>query len=201
MKQRILDLPWDGEKTSAEIKKAIPGKAASIDKCVSRMVEDGELVRVEKGIFRLPNSELTRNVEKTAPAEPKNPRGEAENIETINKMLNVYDEVLDDTARVVKSELLATSSIGERIDLIKSLRYLGATVDQLMKRWYLVHRGYDTNTRQAVEDAKHKTVEREKHDLENAPPEDQVIVVAEYDETMRSVLANLPGKELKKRAV
>ncbi|RKU09561.1 hypothetical protein C6502_12770 [Candidatus Poribacteria bacterium] len=199
LKQRILDLPWDGEKTSAEIKKAIPAKVASIDKCISRMVADGELVRVIKGTFRLPDSELTQEGQENVPAVPKNQRGELENTETINTLLNLYDKLLDRVALSIEDE--DWDGIVEKIETIKSLRWLGATVDQLMKRWYLVHRGYDANTRQAQEDAKQKTVEREKEAHANAPPEDQVVVIREYDETMREVLAKLPGKDLKKRTV
>ena len=116
-------------------------------------------------------------------------------------MLNAYDVVLDDITMALGSELAARASIEEKVDVIKSLRWVAATIDQMMKRWYLVHRGYDNNTRQAQEDAKKKTAERERTEMENAPPEDQVIVVREYDETMREVLAKLPGKDLKKRMV
>ena len=76
-------------------------------------------------------------------------------------MLTIYDRVFDNIALTIEDELALKATIEEKINLIKSLRWLGATVDQLMKRWYLVHRGYDSNTRQAQEDAKKKTTERE----------------------------------------
>ena len=72
----------------------------------------------------------------------ENSRKEAENTETINKLLNLYDKLLDTVAVSIEDE--DWKGIVEKIETIKSLRWLGATVDQLMKRWYLVHRGYDS---------------------------------------------------------
>ena len=120
-------------------------------------------------------------------------------LETINKLLNLYDKLLDTVAVSIEDE--DWKGIVEKIETIKSLRWLGATVDQLMKRWYLVHRGYDANTRQAQEDAKKKTVDREKQALENTPPEERVVVVREYNESMRDILENLPKPIQKKHKV
>ena len=136
-----------------------------------------------------------------ATVEVENSRSETENVETINKLLKSYDIVLDNIAETLESELSAKATIEEKINLIKILRWLGATVDQLMKRWYLVHRGYDSNTRQAQEDAKKKTVDREKQALENTPPEERVVVVREYNESMRDILENLPEPIQKKHKV
>ena len=110
-------------------------------------------------------------------------------------LLNLYDREM--------ARLLSTPNIDyEELESVMGALYrCSMVVERTLKRWYLVDRGYDTNTRQAVEDAKQKTVEREDAKQKNAPPEDQVVVVREYDETMRDVLANLPGKELKKREV
>ena len=183
----------DGKiRTMKEICDAVEGKDKSIDMAVRRLEEKGEIVRKGKAGYR-------SNEVQDAPAEAENSRGESENTETINKLLTLYDKLLDTVADSIEKE--DWKGITEKIEAIKSLRWLGATVDQLMKRWYLLYRGYDTNTRQAVEDAKHKTENREKQEQENAPPEDQVVVVREYDESMRRALANLPGKDLKKRTV
>lgn len=203
-KDRILEALASGEKKRVQIIKEIGDKTSTVKKALSEMKRDGE-VDGNQGWYRLPSTPEvpleTKKTPKGAPPAADNSRGEAENIETINKMLDAYDLVLNDIVSSLRGELATKASIEEKIDLIKSLRWVAATIDQLMKRWYLVHRGYDNNTRQAQEDAKKKTADREKQALENAPPEDQVIVVAEYDETMRSVLANIPGKDLKERAV
>ena len=194
IKDSILELLKDGEKQTAEIYEAVEGKKKSIDACLSRLVNAGEIVRVEHGLYRL-------NAVPTMPVAIENLRGEIENTETINKVLNLYDTVLDNIALTIEKELLLTATIEEKIDLIKSLRWLGATVDQLMKRWYLVHRGYDANTRQAQEDAKKKTTEREQSALETSPPEDQVVVVADYHERVRGIWDTLPESEKKKRTL
>ena len=187
----ILECLSAGEKRSSEIKKAVSGKPSTIDSTLSRLAESGEIIRVGRGRYRLPD----------APAVVENPRKESENIETINSLLTIYDIVLANIAATLESELSAKVTIEEKIDLIKSLRWLGATVDQLMKRWYLVHRGYDANTRQAQEDAKKKTADLEKTALEASPPESQVVVVAEYHERVRGIWDTLPEAEKKSRTL
>ena len=125
----------DGKpRTIEEIFGAVAGKNKSIDTAVRRLEKKGEIARVDTGIYRL-------NKEQDTPAVVENSRGEAENTETINKMLNLYDKLLDTVAVSIEDE--DWEGIVDKIEAIKSLRWLGATVDQLMKRWYLVHRGYD----------------------------------------------------------
>lgn len=176
----------DGKlRTIGEIIDAVEGKEKSIDTAVRRLEKRGEIVREDQGIYRL------KAVQDT-PAEVENSRGEAENTETINKMLNLFDECFDNLSVKIKDDLLTAASVEEAINLIKSLRWLGATVDQLMKRWYVVHRGYDSNTQQAQEDAKRKTADQEKQALEGLPPEEQLEVVGDYDVAMREILEALP---------
>ena len=98
-------------------------------------------MRADRGVYRLPKPS-------DAPTEPKNPRGETENTETINKMLNLYDKLLDTVAVSIEEE--DWDGIIEKIEAIKSLRWLGATVDQLKKRWYCasgVRQQYETSGR------------------------------------------------------
>ena len=197
-KKRILEFLGSGEKTRADIHKNVPGKQRHIDTCLSELKRDGE-AEAEKGVYSIPKSVPTDA--KDAPAEAENSREASDNIETINKMLNVYDLLLDDIVDTLSSELAEKETIESKIDLIKSLRWVAATIDQLMKRWYLVHRGYDNNTRQAVEDAKQKTVDREKQKIENAPPEAQLKVVREYGEGMREILENMPHAVQQKTSV
>ena len=187
-------LPDDEEKEISEIYKAVSGKKSSIDTNLSRLRKSGKIRRIRKGVY-------CKNKVPDAPVVVENPREESENIETINKMLTIYDKVFDNIALTIEDELTEKATIEEKIDLIKSLRWLGATVDQLMKRWYLVHRGYDANTRQAQEDAKKKTAEQEKAALETAHPEDQVVVVAEYHTSVREIWDTLPEPEKKRHTV
>lgn len=204
-KQRILEVLADGEKKRSAIIKATGDKAGTVKKALSEMKRDGEVKVGPPGWYRLSfEPEVPIETGKTperAPADTEFSRGEAENMETISKMLDAYDLVLNDIVSSLRGELATKASIEEKIDLIKSLRWVAATIDQLMKRWYLVHRGYDANTRQAVEDAKHKTVEREKQDLENAPPEDQRTEVAHFHSDVKELWDNLPESEKKSKTV
>lgn len=185
LRENILELLKEGQKHVSDIREAFPNQAASVSNCMTSLRRAGETILVERGIYRLPTA-------RDGQAVVDNSRGEAENTQTINKMLNVYDLLLDDIVVTLASELATKTTIEAKIDLLTSLRWVAATIDQLMKRWYLVHRGYDTNTKQAHEDAKHKAAEREKQALEDAPPEAQVEVVMEYDESMREILAKMP---------
>ena len=188
----------DGEKRNHEIYEAVEGSVSSIKKRLRVLEKHGEITNPDRGKYALPEPPVEVP---DAPVAVKNPREESENIETINKMLTIYDKVFDNIALTIEDELREKATIEEKIDLIKSLRWLGATVDQLMKRWYLVHRGYDSNTRQAQEDAKKKTTEREQSALETSPPEDQVVVVADYHERVRGIWDTLPESEKKKRTL
>ena len=198
---RILACLEEGEKDISEIQEAVGASKNSVSVCLTGLVKSGKVVRVRSGVYRLASVADATVVPADATVAVENSRSETENIETINKLLKSYDIVLDNIAETLESELSAKATIEEKINLIKILRWLGATVDQLMKRWYLVHRGYDANTRQAQEDAKKKTVDREKQALENTPPEERVVVVREYNESMRDILENLPEPIQKKHKV
>ena len=192
----IMECLSDGEKRNHEIYEAVEGSVSSIKKRLRVLEKHGEITNPDRGKYALPEPPVEVQ---DAPVAVENPRGEAENTETINKMLNLYDKLLNSVARSIEDE--DWDAIVEKIETIKSLRWLGATVDQLMKRWYLVHRGYDANTRQAQEDAKKKTANREKQELENAPADAQLKVVREYDESMREVLAKMPKPVQEKNTV
>ena len=192
IRTQILECLEDGEKHISEIYKAVSGKKPSIRAVLGAMRKSGEIKQIDHARYGLPEPE-------EAPAEVKNPRGEAENTETINKMLNLYDELLDAVALSIQKG--DWDGIVDKVEAIKSLRWLGATVDQLMKRWYLVHRGYDSNTSQAQEDAKLKTAEREKTDQKNAPPEDRVVEVGHFHPDMQELWDILPESEKQKRTV
>ena len=163
------------------------------------MKKDGTILESQPGIFCLSDPENGLEVVPETPVAVENPRGEAENTETINKMLNLYDKLLDSVADSIEKE--DWNSITKKIEAIKSLRWLGATVDQLMKRWYLVHRGYDSNTKQAHEDAIQKTAERQKEAHANAPPEDRVVEVGHFHPDMQELWDVLPDAKKKQGTV
>ena len=194
IKTQILACLQDGEKQMPEIYEAVSAKEASIRAALGKLQKDGEIENIGHGHYRL------KAVQDT-PAEAENSRGEAENTETINKLLNIYEVLLDNIVATLPSELAKKETIEEKVNLIKSLRWVAATIDQLMKRWYLVHRGYDSNTKQAHEDAKRKTADREKWETENAPPESQLEVVREYGEGMQEILKKMPHAVRQKTTV
>lgn len=188
IENQILALLRKGGRELSEIREAVSGEESSIGKVLSNLVKEGKIIRPVHGFYAI-NPEL----EHSPPA--KISREESENGQTINRMLNLYDTVLDNLTGKIQSELLSTATLSENIDLIKSLRWLGATVDQLMKRWYLVHRGYDTNTRQAQEDAKAKTRQTEEEQLANAPVEQQVEVLGSFDLRTKKLIDGFPTLE------
>ena len=56
----ILECLAAGEKRSSEIKKAVSGKPSTIDGTLSRLAESGEIIRVSRGIYRLPDAPVVR---------------------------------------------------------------------------------------------------------------------------------------------
>ena len=104
-------------------------------------------MRVKRGIYR------KKEVLEAAGA-TENLRKNSDNVATINQLLNLYDKMLDDIALTIETE--DWTAVGKRMDLIKSLQWLAGVIDQLMHRWYLVHRGYDANPHQASADVERK---------------------------------------------
>ena len=97
--ESILEfLPDDEETEISEIYKAVSGKKSSIDTNLSRLRKSGKIRRIRKGVY-------CKNKVPDAPVVVENPREESENIETINKMLTIYDKVLDNIALTIEKEL------------------------------------------------------------------------------------------------
>lgn len=194
----ILESLESDPQTTEHLAQLLSYSTRTVNKKLNALIAVGKVKKVKNGLYAL--CEVPEPPPEVSPV-LTHVREDIDNQETINRMLNCYDLVLDDIAGTLKTELASKASIEEKIDLIKSLRWVGATIDQLMKRWYLVHRGYDTNTRQAQEDAKLKTVEREKADQKNAPPEDRVVEVGHFHPDMQELWDILPEPEKKKRTV
>lgn len=191
--EQIKDFLKDGVKSKAEMSAALSIHPGTLSVTLSKLVKRGEIKSAGTARYVLIGEPAEANIltntenltDKTAGC--VNERSESDNIETINKILNLYDILLENLHVGFEMESGQRATIPQKIDLIKSLRWLSATVDQLMKRWYLVHRGYDNNARQAQEDAKAKTVEREKQAVSELPAEERIKVIRSYDETMRDL--------------
>lgn len=205
--EQIKDFLKDGVKSKAEMSAALSIHPGTLSVTLSKLVKRGEIKSAGTARYVLIGAPAEANIltntenltDKTAGC--VNERSESDNIETINKILNLYDILLENLHVGFEMESGQRATIPQKIDLIKSLRWLSATVDQLMKRWYLVHRGYDNNARQAQEDAKAKARKVEREDVAGLPPEDRVVVVGEYDNVMKELWDNLPESEQEKRTV
>ena len=58
----ILECLAAGEKRSSEIKKVVSGKPSTIDGTLSRLAESGEIIRVSRGIYRLPDAPVVAKI-------------------------------------------------------------------------------------------------------------------------------------------
>ena len=162
---------------------------------IGKLKKAGKIEKVENGLYRLapidPQTAFREKRKKFSSDE----RAAEDNEDTINALLNTYDEVL-----VLFQSWVFQNLVSEEIDFAQQLiflenfKWLTAIADKLMRRWSLVHVGYDTNTRQAQEDAKAKAEKKQQEALKNAPIEDQIIVVGHYRDGFEEILAKLPKR-------
>lgn len=136
-----------GVHETGEIARAIDANTSSISRHLKKMAQRGLVVEVGRGHYHF-------NDEGVFIA-----RTEAQNRATINRLLNVYDQVLDRYGEVLEQKMTSEMEPSEKALLLNNFKLLASTADVLMKRWSIVHHGHDPNTRQAQEDAKAKTEE------------------------------------------
>lgn len=186
--ESILNFLKDGEKKRQAIFKAVRFSEPHIKKSLDILVNQGKLERVRYGYYAIDKSYGKRT--------------EEQNVHTINRLLNLYDKVLDEYAVLIEAMLADDKKdLEDKAKLLNNFRSLASMADTLMKRWYLVHRGYDSNSRQAQEDAKAKTRKAEQEALENAPLEDQIEVVGHFKEGMIDILKHFPMPEQENQKV
>ena len=171
----ILDA---GEQTTAAIADAIGRSERSVRRDLTAMMSDGTVSLVKKGVYR-----LHRSVKWT----------ESDNRVLINELLAVYTVLIDACKGDVKEIFgLQDLSNTEKILHIKTFNSCVAMIDRLMKRWSLVHVGWNTNSRLAKADAEAKTSHAEKVDWAVAPLEAFFEVVTHYDPSMKEIIFNMP---------
>ena len=161
---------------------------------VKQLLQRGEIERVKNGVYRKPTA--TNPQADVAMARKKldsAARTAEDNEETINTLLNTYDEVVAIFQRWILHHLTQPIDFEQQLLFIENFKWLTMIGDKLMKRWSLVHVGYDSNSRQAQEDAKAKTQEREKAALEDAPLKDRVMVVGKYNPAAEKFLDEIPS--------
>ena len=118
---------------------------------------------------------------------------EADNRVLINGLLAVYTALIDACKGDVK-EIFGLQDLSDTEKLLhtKTFNACVATIDRLMKRWSLVHVGWNTNPQLAKADAEAKTSHDEKIDLEGAPLGAFFQVVTHYDPSMKEIIFNMP---------
>ena len=163
---------------------------------IKQLVNRGEIERVQNGIYRKSASPDTQTQFNAARKKfSSDARSVEDNEETINKLLNTYDEVLVIFQRWVLQNITQAIDFEQQLLFIENFKWLTMIADKLMKRWSLVHVGYDTNTRQAQEDAKAKTEARQKAALEDAPIEEQVNVIGSFNLDTKQLIDAFPTLE------
>ena len=186
---QILGLLSEGDRWADEIVAGVSAQPASIRVCLWQLVKKGEIVRVKRGIYR--KKEVLE-----APGAAENLRKNSDNVATINQLLNFYDKVLDDIALTIETE--DWTAVGKRMDVIKSLQWLAGVIDQLMHRWYLVHRGYDANPHQASADVERKVSAVNPAGEQPEVSEHEIIFWESEKETLAEAIARKPEKKKKK---
>ena len=172
---KVLDA---GEQTTAAIADAIGRSERSVRRDLTALRSDSKVSLVKKGVYR-----LHRSVKWT----------ESDNRVLINELLGVYTTLIDACKGDIK-EIFGSQEISntEKIRCVKVFNSCVATIDRLMKRWALVHVGWNTNPRLAKADAEAKTSHTEKVDLEGAPLEAFFQVVADYGAVMKEIFWKMP---------
>ena len=201
--EHILNLLEEkGEMHSRDIYATLPAERDNLKKRLGILKKNGKVEMYPRSVYRLlseskvaaTNSET--QFRQTRKKFSSDARSAADNEQTINTLLDTYDEVLALFQTWVLANMVAQEiDFAQQLRFIENFKWLTTIVDKLMKRWSLVHVGYDTNARQAQEDAKAKTEERQKKALKDAPLEEQITVVASYDLDAKQLIDNFPTLE------
>ena len=96
--------------------------------------------------------------------------------------------------------LAPDADIDRLLPMLNAFKATATTVDRLMKRWFLVNRGYDTQhttSRKKMRKRKHEKLRSKK--LSPCPRRERVVVVGKYDETVKELWDKLgEGERIRK---
>ena len=188
-------LKENGEMHSNDICAALTMfKDATVRSRLGKLKSKGNLSVRDRSYYSIPTSAQTLPTDDLTQISNALRAADA-NKKTIDRLLNIYDSVLDNYETWV-ADNIGNIDFEQQLLFIENLKWLTGIGDKLMKRWSLEHVGYDTNSRQAQEDAKAKTELREQEALKNAPLEDTIVVVGHYKEGFQEILEHLPKKEV-----
>jgi hypothetical protein len=91
-------------------------------------------------------------------------RTEADNKRTINRLLNLYDIIVAEFAMILQDPYYdEIFTLADKLNMFKTLT---STIDLLIKRWNIIHQGYDTNPKIAYAKEMEKSKE-ENSNLQN----------------------------------
>ena len=186
---QILALLSDGNKWTFEIVAGVSAQPASIRVCLWQLVKKGEIVRVKRGIYG--KKEVLE-----APETAEKPRKNSDNVKTINKLLRISDLCLEDLRMRLKGMSGSKMTPSQLDAFIVELNALAWTVDKLMHRWYIVHRGYDANPYLAEADVDRK-VSAAMSAGEQSEASHEIISWESEKETLEEAIARKPEKEKK----
>ena len=185
-----------GEMSLHEIFADLPDiKDGTRDYHIKQLIERGDIERIKNGVFRKSETVPEIRFKEKRKQMSKQLRTAEDNEETISKLLNLYDDILDFYIAWIALNLSSDTDFEKQLLFIENFKWLTMIADKLMKRWALVHVGYDTNSRQAQEDAKAKTEAKQKEALKDAPVEDQVTVLGSFDLETKQLIDNFPTLE------
>ena len=174
----IFDVLEAGEQRTAAIADAIGRSERSVRRHLKALIAEDKVSKVKKGVYR-----LHRSVKWT----------ETDNQVLINTLLGIYTALIDACKGDIK-DIFASQEISttEKMRHVKTFNTCVATIDRLMKRWSLVHQGWDANPGLAKADAAAKTAHTEKVNLASAPLGAFFRVVGSYHSSMRELMENMP---------
>ena len=146
---QVLELLSDGDKWADEIVAGVSAQPVSIRMRLGQLVKQGVIVRVKRGVYR--KKEVLEE-----PGATKNPRKHLDNVKLINLQLNMLDKVVDAFCANFEEVWRDETKLSELNGFILQFKSLASSVDKLMHRWYIVHRGYDANPYLAEADVERK---------------------------------------------
>ena len=197
--ERILDYLKNnpGRRKTAEIAKAIGVSVNGTSPVLTELVSTGEITKIKQGTYTANDNGNPSAATQTPPTDDLKQisgalRSPDANKNTIDKLMNLYDKHVERYTQWFDKSVDDDTDF-EQCQFIENFKGLTAIGDKLMKRWALEHVGYDTNTRQAQEDAKAKTEERQKAALEDAPLKDRIVVVGKYDPRAEKLIDCIPS--------
>ena len=179
---QILEMLSEGDKWADEIVAGVSAQPVSIRMRLGQLVKQGVIVRVKRGIYR--KKEVLEE-----PGAAENPRKHSDNVKLINLQLNMLDKVIDAFCANFEKAWREETKLSELNGLILGFKSLASSVDQLMHRWYIVHRGYDANPYLAEADVERKVSAADPSGQEPEEASHEIISWESEKETLAEAIA------------